>query len=361
MSHRSSVTLIEVLVAIFVMGIGMIGLLALFPLGILRMTGAIEAQKCTEACGAATAIASFQNLRSDTTFYPPSVVSPFSNPWDASLWPAPGQGPAMLPADPDGPSYPVFIDPMGYNQIFGLLPQQFWLTQSGNTIPRRSVSFVQNAASPTTSANHWFTIQNDLVWFTNQEGTVWDKNGTPQFVIPPDPPTQPLGRFNRDTRYAYALMVQRPRTADASVVNLTVAVFNSRALTTTFNEYLYQTNPALGFQEVWSSEVGTPFNPASNTITLDVTNSGNALPPARPGNWLLDASYVPSTTGPYATVNGYFYRIASVTQNSNTSVTYEVQPPLRNFPATNSANAWQKVIFLEGLAEVFEKGPGRLP
>ena len=367
MARRNAVTLIEVLVAIFVMGIGMLALLALFPLGIMRMMGSIEADKCSQACRMATAMASFQGgidpatgltyqgIRNDpwvwrldvNTLVASTNINTFSNPqWlPGTTW----QGNPLLPADPDGPSYPIFVDPMGYNQMTGL-KAQFWLTQSGNTIPRRSVSFVQAGVNPTYSANRWFTIQDDLIL----------DDGTPRPILYPDLATQTPGTFNRDTRYAFALMLQRPRTADPSFVNFTVAVFNGRALTGPFNEYLYQTNP-----EANPPRNEVKFDPVANTITVQNTDK---LPPARPGNWLLDASYVPSPTGPYATVNGNFYRIVSAKQNSPTSVTYEVQPSLRNFPATNSTNpvtgqpnAWQKVVFMEELAEVFEKGTGRLP
>ena len=42
MIRRRGATLLEVLVAIFVMGIGMLALLALFPLGVLTMRQAIQ-------------------------------------------------------------------------------------------------------------------------------------------------------------------------------------------------------------------------------------------------------------------------------------------------------------------------------
>ena len=42
LNERAGVTLIEVLVAIFIMGIGLLALLTLFPLGALRMAKAIQ-------------------------------------------------------------------------------------------------------------------------------------------------------------------------------------------------------------------------------------------------------------------------------------------------------------------------------
>ena len=65
MSSRHGVTLMEVLVAMFVMGIGMLALLVLFPLGVLRMALAIQHARCAQACRQGTAIANFQQVRND--------------------------------------------------------------------------------------------------------------------------------------------------------------------------------------------------------------------------------------------------------------------------------------------------------
>src|ERR1700677_250755 len=65
MSSRRGVTLMEVLVAIFIMGIGMLAMLVLFPLGVLRMGLAIQNDRCAQACRMATAIANTQQVRND--------------------------------------------------------------------------------------------------------------------------------------------------------------------------------------------------------------------------------------------------------------------------------------------------------
>jgi prepilin-type N-terminal cleavage/methylation domain-containing protein len=345
MIRRNGVTLIEVLVAIFVMGIGMLALLSLFPLGIYRMQQSIQAEKATQACQQATAIANFQKIRTDpwvwtmdanplspTYLQLTSTVNTFSNPqWpNGTTW----QGNNLLPADPGGMSFPIYVDPMGYNAGS---PAQFWLTPSGDTIPRRSVSFVQPTANPINYATRWFSLRDDIVW---------GQDGTPDLILPPSGPQQ--GLFNRNTRYSWSLMLQRTKTSDPSSVNLTVAVFARSPDSPPLNEMLYQTG-----------EVG--LDPVNNAITLTINPANNVLPPARLGEWLLDASYVPSATGPYASANANFYRIVSITQNNANSITYSVQPPLRNFPATGSSNTWQKIIYMENLVEVFEKGTGWQP
>ena len=49
MSRRPGITLLEVLIAIFVMGIGLLALLVLFPLGALTMAQAIRDDRCAQA------------------------------------------------------------------------------------------------------------------------------------------------------------------------------------------------------------------------------------------------------------------------------------------------------------------------
>ncbi len=50
MKRRPGITLIEVLVAIFVMSIGLLALLTLFPLGALRMSQALQDDRSDRAC-----------------------------------------------------------------------------------------------------------------------------------------------------------------------------------------------------------------------------------------------------------------------------------------------------------------------
>src|SRR5262245_25230964 len=97
MIRRSGVTLVEVLVSIFVMGIGLLALLALFPLGALSMAQAIKDARTAHAAANANAVAEVRALRQD-----PVLTAAFTNPVTAG---------AALPApDPDGPSYPVYTD-----------------------------------------------------------------------------------------------------------------------------------------------------------------------------------------------------------------------------------------------------------
>src|SRR5689334_11606932 len=57
MARRSGVTLIEVLVSIFVTAIGLLALLALFPVGAFSMATAIKNGRCVQASINAKALA----------------------------------------------------------------------------------------------------------------------------------------------------------------------------------------------------------------------------------------------------------------------------------------------------------------
>jgi prepilin-type N-terminal cleavage/methylation domain-containing protein len=405
MSHRHGVTLMEVLVAIFVMGIGMLALLVLFPLGVLRFMQSLQDERCAQVSRMATSIANFQNVRSDPVMlgvvtitnpganYSPATQVSFTSatgsgatgivqisggqitgvvvtnigtgytnanpvtvkftdsgggtgatatalPTMQDSFTNPGNGWNLLSADPHGPSYPVFVDPMGYWSLQGQTANQFWLAglTGTNTIPRRTAQYALANGVPSSGlALRWTCLLDEIPFAPDST---------------PEPETPGSTTFARDSRYCWSYMLKRPRTSDPSVVDMSVVVYNKRPiLSSVFNEYLYQT------QQGGPTEV--TFDPVGNNITI-APSADNFVPSVRPGDWLLDASYVPNQAGTYGTVNGYFYRIVGVTETAD-GYTFEVQQPLRNMASTMSTNAWQKVILLEGVAEVFEKGPGRLP
>src|SRR5947209_4233081 len=99
MNRRPATTLIEVLVAIFIMGIGMLALLTLFPLGALSMAQAIRDDRIASAAAQAGALADAWNIRNNS-----AVRTAFASP--------PAGPPAGVQPDPFGPGYPVYVDPV---------------------------------------------------------------------------------------------------------------------------------------------------------------------------------------------------------------------------------------------------------
>jgi hypothetical protein len=189
-------------------------------------------------------------------------------------------------------------------------------------------------------------------WFTFQDDIIFDKAGSAKVTGP-----GPL--IERDVRFSIAYLMQRPRTADPSVVDCQVVVYDSRPLGLAGNLDLSETPWFLFDVGTNTSEV--TFFPASNGIRIwygapfDAApyNKSGAPPPIRSGDWVLDVSVVAGEP------HGYFYKVAGVT-DSGTYLDLETQQPLRGFGAAASVgtNAGARLLFLEGVAEVFDRNLG---
>jgi type II secretory pathway pseudopilin PulG len=324
MPRRPGATLLEVLVAIFVMAIGLIALLTLFPIGALRMAQAIQDEQSAQAAGNAQAVSVMKNLRNE-----PGL----QNPSDGFKNPTPG-GP-LLDADPQGPSYPVFIDPVGWRTANGLGAQT--IVAGSSAVTRRTVSFVNTNFD----ANQWFTLPDDIDFENAATGPTNATAGTPRWLLPGGP------AFIRDLRYSYAYLCQRPRYSDKSVVDTAIVVYNKRPLSQaggiSLPEYAY---------------VNSAFNIANNTVTIDYSKGGVPPPPLRSGDWILDATPIQNAAANTGTAHGYFYRVVGITDNTAAqNMVVEVGTPLRGFAASQVGT----VIVLDGVTEVFEKGPARQP
>jgi type II secretory pathway pseudopilin PulG len=331
MTRRSGITLVEVLVAIFVMGIGLMALLTLFPIGMLRMTQALRDGRSVDAAEAAYSIALLQDIRNDPSVNKDSSISDlFKNPNPAQF----------KDADPYGESYPIMVDPIGYNAApVGL--SQDWVG-SVRGLRRRPVAF-------TTGFNiyKFFTLWDDI----NFDGNTVP--GTPQKVAKV---------VLRDTRYSWAYVYRRPNTADRSVVECTVVVFDKRSLALSNTLSLAET----------AYPNSTYFNPNNNTITIHYTATQQA-PALRPGDWIFDNTLVKDSNGDIRSAHAYFYRVVAGEDyviGGNTYARYEVQQPIRGFvnaaavadPINAAQSAYQgTAIVIEGIADVYEKGPVRLP
>ncbi len=387
--RRSGATLLEVLVAIFVMGIGLLALLTLFPLGALRMYKAIQDQRAFEVGIRAESAGVIMGVRTDgyaagTDPQYPKITDPFQNP-DPTL--IAGGNQIWQNAATDGPSYPVLMDPIGwYTATLGSNSQKY-VGASGLPNPasgpwygiaRRRVQFAQARAD----VLQWFTSPDDVDWQGSPPGTAGEFGNvaTPRLQLPP--PYQPANggnprTFLRDIRFSYAYLVQRPRYGDQSVYDTSIVVFNKRPLslsaTLSLPEYFYPTDIASiakkqapqFYTQFFFAADGTQNPPAAaNTIRINY-GAGNVPPPARIGDWILDATPVPLLSP--NTAHGYFYRVVGVTDQSNFGpiVDYEVELPIRGTGSVTTGNPptafLGTAIILDGVAEVFHQGTTRLP
>src|SRR5262245_56739736 len=99
MTRRHGVTLMEVLVAITIAGVGLLALMTLFPLAAFEMSTSVLKDRAGHNKHNFAAIANLFGVRQD-----PTIQLAMTNP-----------APGTLPQISAGPSYAVYVDPIGWN------------------------------------------------------------------------------------------------------------------------------------------------------------------------------------------------------------------------------------------------------
>jgi hypothetical protein len=368
--RRPGITLLEVLSAIFITGIGLISLLTLFPLGALKMAEALKDDRTAQAGVNGQAIANAAGMRNDPLIQQAMMGQ--------TMWSATGTQQPM-PTSPDGPGWPVLVDPIG--QYAYSLPPNYpagnnWQNWVGGDftmalIPRVTGAWLQNSPPTLTAPPNaqailrWCSVQDDLYFV----------NDGPYQGLASDPPSWAQGGglgVQRNLLCSYAWMLRMPRAGAPNVVDVSVLVFSGRSLDLV----------GFGTQETEYPAVfppnanGTGVTPNPNTVFL-YPPTGTTEPPAvRKGQWILDASNaivpIPGAPPPPApqlalvSSHGYFYRVVSVSDpildpsNGKYYVSVEVQTPLRGWPDPNIPNpntiSSQTVVIFDNLVEVFDEG-----
>jgi prepilin-type N-terminal cleavage/methylation domain-containing protein len=328
MAHRSGLTLTEVLVAIFIMGIGMLSLLVLFPLAALKMNQAIKDQRTADCARVASAFARFCpssvtpgpppegcGIRGDGAGSSPAKgVYPFyTDPNADGGWPsAQGTPPPALGATYNGPSYPVYVDPVGVSFAKSI-------GQMGNGTGFRRVSPTFITSGP--MAAKWMSLLDEI-------------------NFSPDGSALPAGPYlNRNPRYSWAYLCQQyAATSNAASAGVNVDLW----------VVVYDRRPAL--------PGSTPNTLQEETVckaTFTATNtqafldfSPNPAPQIKTGTWVLDATVQPD-------VHGFFYRIERASPTNNPSrVEIELNIPAR----ASAANFVGVAVLMDGVVEVFERG-----
>jgi hypothetical protein len=340
MKRRSGITLIEVLVAIFIMAIGLIALLALFPLGILRMAQSIRDSRTGQAGQNAHTVSILQDIRNDLLVISDKPTGGITDDFFVN----PGYyvaGAKVLPdADPFAESYPVLVDPIGYGAAAGSGTD--WVGAVPGHLRRRPVGFTGGVV-----ANIYknFSLLDDMPF------DPFTQPGSPQLT------PAPANFVKRDTRFSWAYLMRRPQAQDKSIVDCSVIVFDQRSLSLTnslaLEEYVYTgKTPALNDVAV--------FDPGSNSITIDYSSPLAIPPPVRPGDWILDSTQFSPSAGK-GSANAFFYRVVAVDELGGSKVRFEVQNTIRGYPARTGAPYAGTAIVMRGIAEVFDKGTVRLP
>jgi hypothetical protein len=384
MTRRPAVTVIEALMAIFVMAIGLLALLTLFPLGAVSMWQALKDERVAESGINATAHFNAFQMGSDPMVAMTSgTASIFESPW-------PGSPTVPTLSGGSTPTYPVFVDPIGAG-IGGLAyvvpttgggggggtfvtvgtappPTGVWSTMGGSVfgIPRTTLTSTYYTPTGTTGPapgisvtswqQRWFTLHDDLT-FSDKGNGLPDPGLTGSLADSPIP---------REGRYSWAYMVRRaiagtgPVPAlgigqrQSSLFDLTVVVYSSRVpgfdgSGNAVGEHLYG-DPLSATPSGVVTWGATAAGTTPNGVTIDLTTApAMAKPNLRRGSWILDARMTP-------TPQGFFYRVVSVTDVSPTVMELEVQRPLGGQLRTPiGPTATGPLIVMDNVVEVLEK------
>jgi hypothetical protein len=217
MIRRPAVTLMEVMIAMFIMAIGMLSLLALFPVGAVSMAQALKDDRCASTAAMAENVAIAMEVRHDA-----NVTAHFAT------------------------STLVYVDPYGKLQP---------LTALGGVIPREAPSF----ASTPAAADRWFSLPDGITFL---DGGV------------PDTST---GNVDRDRRYSYAYLLRL--LSPSNLVQLYVVVYSGRptgvltpettlaATVSSTNSVLLATSSTTAKRGGWILSLDTSAgNTAANTL-----------------------------------------------------------------------------------------------
>jgi hypothetical protein len=324
MKRRAGVTLMEVLVAIMICSIGLLALMTLFPLAAIEMAMSVKDDKMGHVKHNIGSSANLFGIRTD-----PILVNAMLNPG--------GGLPALNPNDPTqgtGPSYPIFVDPNGWNAN---IADPNWREWVGGwvvgqpiytaTPKRMCIRELNPLASPPadpnmTLANPQYVTQQLKRWCTSLDEINFRRDDETSLACACSPGLP----VERGARYSYAWLLQMPKVRLPSQVNLTVVIYSGRPLD----------QPAMG-ETIYSAA----FNPPASLITLS-WGANQAPPEVGIGSWLFDGGMSPSP-------QGAFYRVVGVTQTSPTSIDCEVLTPPTH-------GGYGPVIVMENVVEVYFRG-----
>lgn len=334
MTRRPGLTMTEVLVAIFVVAIGLAGVMSMVPFGAKQMSDALVIDRATSH---ATTIDGTvrgywrekiaEDARQDNTAF--TDREPFFIALDD-----PGKG-LPVPGATEA-SYPVFLDPMGVVGRTGT--QRSWVGDTGNTsVPRRTMNGVQflppfapyNTTKPAgTNLPNPSENSTALRMWSQADGFTWDDDSKPV-----------SGAAMREYRYNALAVIQRPTNSARYSATLKVVVFSNRR---------HMFYPAVGPEVVFSN------------VTLTPTSTEIKLPKAadvQKGSWIMDAT----VSGTIRHAN--FYRVVSAVDNGSvvngvSSLDIELHTPITRVDGKNTvgdAYNFGTIVVMPGIAAVFER------
>lgn len=358
-TRRPAVTLTEALMAIFIMAIGLIALLALFPVGAIDMARAIRHDRTAHLAANADNItrlvwkSAWMDRTTDTLFeetYAPTGVyarepylRAFDNPWSAD----PAFGPPWsitppafqqyeIPHSSIGASWPVYVDPIGWWGHSGV--QRCWVagmqpaltnaqatTQTG--VARRDIATLP---MNTPAARIKLLSLTDDIGFSRTGGG--RDAGT--------------GQVERGNKYNFALLLQRQQQSMRHECNAHIIVYQDRPVTDLPPvEYSF---PSLQMLDNVTSTVRIDYNSPGATPTA------GTRPPIKRGGWvMLAATPVMAVDGrPTAFPLCSFHRVVMLEESGsilNLVLERTIGP---HFDGGYAA----RVFILDGVVDVYDRG-----
>ena len=321
MKRRPGITLVEVLVAIFIMAIGLLALLTLFPLGALRMAQALQDDRAGASASVGANVCDTFGVGNDPQYDapPPSLSATplfFTPPY------VPPAVNGYPPSAQVGGGIPVYVDPFGVangsGSVLGASPNLtpgIWRVTPTVFLPPYATLVSAGppptyAPNPSAAAARYFSLPDDLTFQTNGA---------------PDGST---GSLQRGGRYTWAYLLHRLQPYNiASLVDLAVVVYAGRATAVPGGEATY---PASG-------------NAYDTAVSLSYAG---AQPNIHRGSWILDTSYNKTTSS----VHGDFYRVVAVTPVGANTLNLELAIPL------SKPDGLSALTVLDNVVEVFERG-----
>jgi hypothetical protein len=316
MTRRPGITLLEVLVAIFVMGIGLLAILVLFPLGAITMARSLQDDRCAQCAQMAANLALSLQLRSDT-----NVTGPITTP----------VGTPPVPA-----WTPVYVDCFGLN---------YFSVASGTAITGGN-GILRVAPSNTPPYLWWPPLTGLTQQYLDQDFALLDDITFTTDGVPSTVTQTGNTLIERGARYTWAYFIQSGGTSGTGgtqFYDLNVVVYVGRS--------------AQSQEVALTPSAAAPVN--STSILVGYPAAGSTSP--RRGSWILDAGPLasPTPTVPYTTATyGYFYRVVDV-GDTGSGLQLDLERPLRKpITVTNAVlgTTQSQLLFLEDVAEVFERG-----
>jgi prepilin-type N-terminal cleavage/methylation domain-containing protein len=322
--RRSGFSLTEVLVALFVMAVGIISLLTLFPLGAVQMGHALRDDRVQTTALQADAYLRlwWQREIIEKTIVEQSYVAMTS----------PGDGHLALSPAPPSPSYPVLLDPIGFQARNGppktRLAGQFVLAQG---FPRRTINALNtgNSATDYVTSFRACSLMDDLEF---SRDPVLGNPGTPA----PSAETGVAAAVVRGGRYNWSAVIQQPNSQHRGIADLKILVFERRA-------------PGTAPADAEMSYVVNNITVGSTQLTIPDTLDNLKI---RVNGWIMDGTIGGNIR------NANFYRIQSIAENVPTAgqTTIELQTPIKApLGATGVTTYNGRVYILNNLVEVFDR------